>query len=323
MNGSYNIGTYEFLPSLTASFESSSTMRSIRSGVSIVTIVFVTIITTTASIIKPLSSTASGAFTFTLGNVTYYSPASSIAQGSLGNGYESSCGWLPLTLLRTNETAITSNVLADLISTYASLDDVWTEDFLGGALALLTSSTAVLDASAICWIASTKVKHLLTPAGLNTASLDTSDISKSELPDGWDLRPGPYSLSFDPSGATVREVYAVHRDNYEAFLYGVTPVPESSAYEATEVFIPSYQDTWIPVPSRLYWLDDQRPLAGLRIGLKDIYNLEGVQTGGGSRSYAEVYPVANTTAVSVQKLLDTGAVVIVSIQSAHQSRLSN
>lgn len=52
--------------------------------------------------------------------------------------------------------------------------------------------------------------------------------------------------------------------------------------------------------------------AGLRVGLKDIYDLEGVQTGGGSRSYAEVYPVSSKTAVSIQKLLDLGAVMIVS-----------
>jgi hypothetical protein len=192
------------------------------------------------------------------------------------------------------------------------VDDVWTEDFLGGALALSAPSGAVLDVSANSWIASTGTKYLVTSAGIDISSFSSDDISQFDAPDSWDLQPGPYTIALDTTGATVRQAYALQRDTQEAFLYGVTSIPGSSAYEVVDFFIPTFQDAWIPVPSRLYSLNDQRPLAGLRVGLKDIYDLEGVRTGGGSRSYTEVYPAVNETAVSIQKLFDLGAVVIVS-----------
>ena len=262
--------------------------------------------------IKPLVSTASGAFTFELGNSTYYSPASAVAQGVVGNVTYTEPKFLPLTVLKTNETTISSDVLSALVSSYASVDDVWTEDFLTGILLVSAPDGAALDASATSWVGSTGAQRLLSTAGVDTSNFGSSSIAKYEVPTSWDLQPGPYTYSSDASGVTIRQVFAMHRDKYEAFLFGVTPVPGSSAYEAVELFIPPYQDAWVPVPSRLYWLDDGRPLAGLRVGLKDIYDLEGVQTGGGSRSYAEVYAISNATAVSIEKLLDMGAVIIVS-----------
>ena len=265
-----------------------------------------------ANTIQPLVSTAAGAFSFQLSNLTYYSPAAAIAEGVIGNVTYTEPGLLPMTVLETNETTITADVLSSLVNSYTSLDDVWTEDFLQGVLVVSGPSDASLDASAASWLESAGIEQLLTSAGVDTSSFVSGSIAKSELLASWDLQPGPYTISSNATGATVRQVYAMHRDKYEAFLFGVTPVPGSSAYESVELFVPSYQDTWVPVPSRLYWLNDDRPLAGLRIGLKDIYDLEGVQTGGGSRSYAEIYPVSNTTAVSIHKLLDLGAVIIVS-----------
>lgn len=266
--------------------------------------------TTAANSLQALASTASGAFAFSLGNSTYYSPASVVANGSFDFGSRVSAEFLPLTVLKTNEVSITSNTLAEIVTSYAALDDVWSEDFLGGAIALVTPPDATMDPSVSTWATKSGAKVVLTNAAINDSGLGT--VSVVAIPESWDLSPGPYTITHSDGTGSVREAYAVHRDNYEAFLFGVTPVPGSSAYEAVEVFIPSFQDAWIPVPSRLKWLEDERPLAGLRIGLKDIYDLEGVRTGGGSRSYAEVYGPREATAVSVQKLLDMGAVVVVS-----------
>lgn len=151
-----------------------------------------------------------------------------------------------------------------------TLDDVWTEEFLSGALVLSTPQDAVLDASASKWIISHGIKYLLPTRGINIESFASSGVNVIFMPEGWNLRPGPYTFSLDPSGVTIKETYALHRDNYEAFLFGTTPVPESSAYATVDVFLSSYQDALIPGPSRLYWLGDERPLAGLRVGLKDI-----------------------------------------------------
>lgn len=263
---------------------------------------------TQAGPINVLATGASGEIAYSVGNLTYYSPGDTLAEGCPGFGTFDS---LPLTVLETNETTVTAKVLEAIVDKYSG-DDVWTESFLGDALAVLAPVEAELDGSAVAWIKDLGISYVLLNNGTDTTALKSADMGLFLIPSTWDLNPGPYLLSLTPSSITIRETYRLYRDSLEAFLFGNTPVPKSSAYSAVNLFLGKYQDAWIPVPSRLYSLKDGRPLAGLRVALKDIYDLEGVQTGGGSRSYAEVYPVASATAVSMQKLIDLGAVVIVS-----------
>ncbi|OIW31913.1 amidase signature enzyme [Coniochaeta ligniaria NRRL 30616] len=267
--------------------------------------------TTAAAAIEVSTTAASGAFAYTLGNATYYSPAAAVVSGCFADSKRGSTELLPLTVLETDQMTVTADVLVNLTRTYASLDDVWTPNFLSdGALVLLTPPGAVLDASAGAWIIATGTRYLLPTTGLDISSFGSSGVNVFFVPGSWDLKPGPYTFSIGPAGVTIRQTYALHRDRLEAFVFGTTPVPGLSAYAQVDLVVSSYQDAWIPVPSRLYSLGDGRPLAGVRVALKDIYDLEGVQTGGGSRSYAEVYAPPNKTAVSVQKLLDLGAVIV-------------
>jgi hypothetical protein len=257
--------------------------------------------------IDVLTTGSSGETAYTIGNLTYCSPADALVEGCPGFATFDS---LPLTVIETNETSISASTLESIVEKYSE-DDVWTESFLSDALALLAPVDATLDDSAVSWIKDLGINYVLLNNGTDTSALESADVNLFLIPPSWNLNPGPYLLSITPSSITIRETYRLYRDNYEAFLFGVTPIPKSSAYTAVNIFLGKYQDAWIPVPSRLYALNDNRPLAGIRIGLKDIYDLEGVQTGGGSRSYAEVYPLSNTTATSIQKLLDLGAVIIV------------
>ncbi|RKL25637.1 hypothetical protein BFJ68_g268 [Fusarium oxysporum] len=67
----------------------------------------------------------------------------------------------------------------------------------------------------------------------------------------------------------------------------------------------------IAVPSRLYFTPTkEKPLAGLRLGVKDLYDLKGVKTSGGNRALYEMSNVKAKTALCVQKLIDAGAVVV-------------
>jgi Asp-tRNA(Asn)/Glu-tRNA(Gln) amidotransferase A subunit family amidase len=43
---------------------------------------------------------------------------------------------------------------------------------------------------------------------------------------------------------------------------------------------------------------------------QDIYDVQGLQTGAGSRAYAETYPVAAANSVPVQRLMDLGGVIV-------------
>jgi hypothetical protein len=57
-------------------------------------------------------------------------------------------------------------------------------------------------------------------------------------------------------------------------------------------------------------LGDDRPLAGERVAIKDLYDVKGLQTSGGSQAWARITPTANGTAPSVQQILDLGGVVV-------------
>lgn len=53
-----------------------------------------------------------------------------------------------------------------------------------------------------------------------------------------------------------------------------------------------------------------KPLAGVRIGIKDIYDVAGVRTSDGNRAYYSLYPPAPSSAVAVQLLIDAGAIIV-------------
>jgi hypothetical protein len=220
-----------------------------------------------------------------------------------------------LTVFKTNETTVTAGTLRELTASYDS-DDVWTIDFLE-SLAILMPSDAVLADDVATWMQSNGVKYLLLSDNSGPKKLGETGVNVLVMSEFSKLRPGPYTLSVSQAQLAIYEAYRLHRDQFEAFLFGVTPQPNSSAYAPVDLMLSPYQDAWIPVPSKLYWLGDDRPMAGIRVALKDIYDLEGVKTGGGSRSYTEVYEAPNVTALSIEMLLDMGAVIIVRDPSTH------
>ncbi|MGH8100209.1 MAG: amidase family protein, partial [Chthoniobacterales bacterium] len=52
------------------------------------------------------------------------------------------------------------------------------------------------------------------------------------------------------------------------------------------------------------------PLAGLTAAVKDMYDIAGYRTGGGSPEWLETHPSARSNARTVQKILDAGAAII-------------
>ena len=67
----------------------------------------------------------------------------------------------------------------------------------------------------------------------------------------------------------------------------------------------------IVVPSRLYFeKTPEKPLAGLRIAVKDLFHLKGVHTGCGNRAYRRLYPPSTVTSAAVRAAIDKGAVVV-------------
>ncbi|KAH7320658.1 amidase signature domain-containing protein, partial [Stachybotrys elegans] len=131
-----------------------------------------------------------------------------------------------------------------------------------------------------------------------------------------DLPRGPYFLHL--SGKLTR-AYRLYEDFNMAFTQGLIEGPDGE-------FIPSlgavgnsvHAAVSVPVPSRHYYPkpSPDKPLSGVRMGVKDIFDLEGTKTGAGSRAYFDLYPPRDTTASSVQRLIDLGAVVVGKLKTA-------
>lgn len=67
----------------------------------------------------------------------------------------------------------------------------------------------------------------------------------------------------------------------------------------------------IAVPSRLQsYGASTKPLAGLRITVKDMFDIEGLAKSLGSREYLALSPTATTTAPAIQILIEQGANVV-------------
>lgn len=130
------------------------------------------------------------------------------------------------------------------------------------------------------------------------------------------LPSGPYFLH--PSG-DLTQVYRLYVDYNMAFTQGVVKNQDgqyipciAAAGENVHAAIS------IPVPSRHYFPRPslERPLSGMRLAVKDIFDIKGLKTGAGSRAYFELYAAANKTAPSMQRLIDLGAVIVGKVKAA-------
>ncbi|KAL9100611.1 MAG: hypothetical protein Q9163_004027 [Psora crenata] len=221
--------------------------------------------------------------TLTLNGIPYYIPATPfvtvVALRSLGN--TASAGALtPVTVIGGNagNFSIHTNITAAF-----SFDDVWNEAFLGAIL--------------------------IPDGGALTESSANSSIVTVHLPiEGpGAIPPGPYFAS--ASGALYRP-YRLYSDIAGAFTQPLIPA-SNGTYAPLPAAIAGIQEPAIGVPSRLYYtVTASQPLAGVRLGVKDIYDIAGVKTSNGNRAWYGLYPAANTSAVPVQRLIDAGAVIV-------------
>lgn len=124
--------------------------------------------------------------------------------------------------------------------------------------------------------------------------------SKASLPNG------PYFMS---SKGSIFQAYRLYPDSQGSFSEtaisnsdgGFTVLPANLAGQSLAV----------AVPSRLYYRPTvEKPLSGVRLGVKDIYDLKGLKTSNGNRAWYNHYPASNRTASAVQNLIDAGAVVV-------------
>ncbi len=118
---------------------------------------------------------------------------------------------------------------------------------------------------------------------------------------------GPYFVSLYGS---LYQPLRLYSDFAGAFTQPLIANSDGT-YSTLPANIAGIQSPAVGVPSRLYYTRTaQQPLAGVRLGVKDIYDIAGVKTSNGNRAWYGLFPAATANAVSVQKLVDAGAIIV-------------
>ena len=126
---------------------------------------------------------------------------------------------------------------------------------------------------------------------------------------------GPYFIS---STGALYQPWRLYSDIAGAFTQALIPAPAAEGvYEALPATLPGISAPGIAVPSRLYFTrTDAKPLAGVRIGIKDIFDVAGVRTSNGNRAFYGLYPPRTKNAVVVQRIIDAGAILVGKVKTS-------
>lgn len=185
-------------------------------------------------------------------------------------------GFVPVTIV---QGVVDDASLSELFANWTSTDDVFQRGFLG---LLLTSNFSKAEAD---------------DTGSRIIPLDSPNIPS-----------GPYFL--EKATGAVHQAYRLYDDFSGAFTESLIQAPDGT-FHTISARISSSATITIGVPSRTYYTKTaEKPLAGVRIGVTDIYQIAGVKASLGNRAYYHFYMAPNTSAVPVQRLIDAGAQIV-------------
>lgn len=106
------------------------------------------------------------------------------------------------------------------------------------------------------------------------------------------LPSGPYFVSAHTH--ILHAPFLLYVDTQGYFTTGIIPAVDDS-FNSIPVAIAASSSTTIGVPSRLYFRPtEEKPLARVRLGLKDLYDLKRSTAGAGSRAYFDLNPKRTT-----------------------------
>ncbi|KAK5944099.1 hypothetical protein PMZ80_003380 [Knufia obscura] len=188
-------------------------------------------------------------------------------------------GLKPVTVVQEQ---ITTADLPALVSTWTQKDDVFQEAFLETV-----------------FISGAESNQSTSPEGttFTTLGLDSETVPS-----------GPYFL--ETSSGSLYSVYRLYDDFAGSFTESLLQTPEGT-FQPLSAQILTTATLTIAVPSRLYFTPtEDKPLSGVRIAVKDIFDLAGVKTSNGNRAWYNLYPPANETGTAMQRLIDAGAIII-------------
>ncbi|KAH9942204.1 amidase signature enzyme [Epithele typhae] len=264
-------------------------------------VVALLLVTLSAIHVASGTSVQSTGRTLTVGGVSYFAPPVPVSSlhnsAALTFAKKVSGELVPFSVILTSATNFNDAALEKTIAEWSTTDDVWSKAFLSG-IYLSYNGTALLPVETL---GSTQAR-----LGIDFVMLS----KKYTLGFGLtvDLPSGPYFL--DSSTGNIFEAYRLYSDQQQSFVYGTIPNP-NGGFEVLSAGVTGAATPTVAVPSRLYFTPTaEKPLAGKRLAVKDIYDVAGLHTGCGNRAFFDLYPAKNTTAPAVQRLLDGGMVLV-------------
>ncbi|KAH9229839.1 hypothetical protein K456DRAFT_1728128 [Colletotrichum gloeosporioides 23] len=243
-----------------------------------------------------------------INDVQYYSggiPVGHMRTDLIRNATTKYADLLPMTVIELSNSALSEDELLNTTTTYETSDDVFQPAFLQTMyLRLNAAGDKTVDGSGL----SNSLQELGTSVLVSSSDLQGIASSVETFRASVDLPKGPYFISVH--SGNIYKAYRLYDDDNLAFVQGVVS-DEAGGFTSLPAVTENVMAKSIAVPSRLhYTVTQEKPLAGLRFGVKDIFHVKGVATSGGSRAYFYLYGRQNQTAPSIQRLIDLGAVFV-------------
>jgi len=221
-------------------------------------------------------------FTVNLNGLSYYVPPTPIATIGVPRPFEDDV-FSPITVVTVPDVTVGSSYIASILANFTATDDVYQDGFSDYIYAQTTD----------------KWKPNAWKNKFNSTTIYSQSVSAI-------ISQGPYFLS---SSGKLYQANLLYSDSQGAFTE-----PVISSGDGTYAALPAGiagQSLAVAVPSRLYYTPTpDKPLAGVRTGVKDIYDLAGLRTSNGNRAWYHLYPPANVSALPVQRLIDAGAIIV-------------
>lgn len=208
----------------------------------------------------------------------------------------------PTLVLSVDAETCSVESIVEKIRSFDARDDVFCTDFLTDTLVLQSPPLPDSYLQAL----KTKLQGLrvLGPDSWKLESL----LLLSPSPDSEPLPSGPYFFRQDQ----VFEAWKLYDDKLAAFQTCVV-ADADNPYSFRSVDTLSEDGYWkcVAVPSRLYApVTAERPLAGTRVAVKDVFRLSGIKASLNVRSFLDTYGPDTETSAYVKKLIDLGAIIV-------------
>lgn len=234
--------------------------------------------------------------TIQLDESSYYIPPDVVSTISISKplrkALDKAGGLLPSTVVNAESLGYGEKNFSQDIASYLSTDDVFSRGFLEAVYVQYLG------------VAGHKYPSFSVPKLSSNNSVGV--VSTGFACNSSSIPAGPYFLT---STGAVHEAWRLYSDVQGAFLE-TTIANKNGDFSVLPANVEG-QSLAIAVPSRLYFTKTvEKPLAGVRLGIKDIYDIAGLRTSNGNRAWYHFYPPANKTALTVQRLIDAGAIIV-------------